>query len=320
MADAVAQLTKELQAVRKGRGLDVAQLAERLGPALRAVCEVNDDLGEPEIRARVASRLGALAEELPDDLRLAALVALGMHPDVRRPFYQNRVHWLAAQMQRDDRTAKRRIDQAIEQLAQLAIARPRADQTEFPASDWYTKELRVALVLDGDSPDAVVCRHIVAERDGLAQIDLAVTLTNPREQPAPRTADDLRVQVIFGGTLDCVSKESSDRFGLVLNVSDPLARNQSHIFALRTVVPPGRPMLPHYVCVPNGRCDMFELRVRFGRAHPPRLVRRLDDVFQRDIDDPAITGAPLTLDNAGEICVTFHHLKPSRAYGARWET
>src|SRR5207253_81515 len=113
--------------------------------------------------------------------------------------------------------------------------------------------------------------------------------------------------------------ESSDRFGLALELPHPLRRNDRHTFALQTRIPEGKVMQPHYVCVPTHRCDLFELRVRFSAASPPRRVWRPDGGPQRDIDDPAVRGEAVALDRVGELRLVFHQLKTDRAYGARWE-
>ncbi|MGH8574807.1 MAG: hypothetical protein ACREX8_19910, partial [Gammaproteobacteria bacterium] len=83
----------------------------------------SDGRGQPgEIRRKVADRIQSLASGLPDDLRLAVLAAFAIHRRARHPFYQDRVRWVATQLGRDDRTARRRIDDGIERLAELATA------------------------------------------------------------------------------------------------------------------------------------------------------------------------------------------------------
>jgi hypothetical protein len=321
MAVAVAELIEELRALRKGRGLYVTQVADRLGPALRTVCGLDDTVGPSESRSRVAEHLQQLAQRMPEDLRVAVLAAFGIETEARLPFYQDRVQWAAERLGRDERTIRRRIDEGIRQLAQLATAPHDAVESPEQASPvgWHTEALRAALVLEHGSPVAFLERCVVAHRDGLQHLDLAFTVTNPPGRSSALTAEDLLVEMTFGGALSWAGMESSDRFGLILDLPHPLQRNENHTFALQTRMPEGKTMQPHYVCVPPHRCDQFELRIRFDAANPPRHVWRLDGVYQRDIDDPEVHGDAVAPDRFGEICLVFHQLKTDRAYGARWE-
>jgi hypothetical protein len=115
-------LIDELKVLRKGRGLFVTNIDERVRPALRAVCGVTTQDGPAEIRRKVARRLENLAHALPADLREAAMAAFAITRDARFPFYRDRVEWIAAKFNRDPRTVRRRIDDAIYHLAQLATA------------------------------------------------------------------------------------------------------------------------------------------------------------------------------------------------------
>ena len=101
-------LLTELKVLRKGRGVLVAQIGDRVGPALRALSGVAEGASAAELRQKLARRLEELADELPDDLRIAALVSLGLYREAQRPFYQERIRWLADYLQRDERTARRR--------------------------------------------------------------------------------------------------------------------------------------------------------------------------------------------------------------------
>src|SRR5687768_15696602 len=66
-----ADLVRELKSLRKGRGLYAGSIEERVGPALRSACAVTDGDGLLVIRQKVAARLTELAEQLPEDLRVA---------------------------------------------------------------------------------------------------------------------------------------------------------------------------------------------------------------------------------------------------------
>lgn len=324
MQDIAAELITELKALRKGRGIDDGDLRHRAGPTLCLVLDVDDDASAADIRAAARDWLTESAARLPADLALAVLAAFGLHQDARHRFYKDRMAWLAGKLGRDGRTAQRRVDEACTQLAGFAAAAARHRRAGAPPSEntpWHTQRLSTTVVLDGVCPEIIERRRIVSHRDGLATIDLAVTITAPPSAPLGTAADstDLGVDLLWGGTLIRTVMESSRRIGFALELPEPLAEAQQAEFALRFRILDSKVFRPHYVCVPRYRCDRFDLRVRFDRERPPLGVWRLNSAFQNDVDDPVEVGDAVPLDRAAEVHVRFDDLKPGFAYGARWE-
>jgi len=249
MEAGLAALIKELKTLRKGRGLFVRQISERVGPELREVCNVVDGDGPAEIRRSVSERLEGLASSLPEDLRIAILAAFALHPDARLPFYQERVRWTAQRLNRDDRTARRRIDEAIERLAELAVSSANdPDPMEASSTGWHTDELRISLALDQPAPEAFEFRRVVADRDRLSELDLAMTLTSAADRK-PLPNDALALDVFYGGRLSQKALESTDRLGFVLEpcqrariagqMSEIPAIRQDRVDAIRTAIAQG---------------------------------------------------------------------------------
>lgn len=319
----LTELINELKTLRKGRGLYVSQIGARVGPALREVCEVTGADGPSEIRLKVSRRLEILAAGLPDDLRFVVLAAFAIRQDVRLPLYKDRVIWAATRLNRDPRTARRRVDDGIHQLAQaatLAVAESPAftpDAIIGPAIGWHTSDLRVTLALDREQPEALEQRRIVADQDDLAELDLAVTVAEPPRRVVA-VHRELGINVFYGGTLIDQGMESSERRAFQLGLPRPLARGEAHDFALHFRFPEGRPMQPHFACVPKHPCARFDLRVRFNPDRPPQRIWSMRNVFQRDAGDPVSGGEPLAVDQAGEIHLQFQGLSPGLAYGASW--
>ncbi|MET8847759.1 hypothetical protein [Amycolatopsis sp. NPDC004625] len=277
-----AELVRELKSLRKGRGLQASRLPDRVGPALRAACAVSEPDGMVVIRAKVTARLSELSSHLPEDLRVAVLAAFAITPEARQPLYQERVRWAAGRVDRDPRTVRRRVDEAIELLAELATGSPVAAS---PGS-WHTASLTLAL-----SESCLFEHHrVVADQDGLRSFS-----------PAADGADGL---VLYGGTL---------MEGDTVDLPRPLSRGESWEFAAVFKPKPGS----HLVYVPRDRCEVFDLRVRFGMEGPSEVLA-LDGAFERDIADPGYRGRPFTLDAAGEVHLQFRHLTPGLVYGARW--
>ncbi|GAB2783827.1 hypothetical protein [Amycolatopsis magusensis] len=307
-------LVQELKLLRKGRGISATQLGERVGPALRAVCRISGNEDAAEIRRKVSDRLRALIAPLPTDLSTVVLAALGLHEQARNPFYQERVHWAARELDRDDRTIRRRIDEGIEQVAELALAAAPAAAPGDPSRSWHTENLRVTLSLDQPVPEAFEFRRIVADADDIAELDLALTLTTPVDSGRSVREDDLQVDVFHGGLLAARVMESSDRAGLALRLPSPLRRGERHELALRFRA---AFRYPHYVCVPRHPVDLFELHVRFPTPAPAEILL-LDQVFQEDAKNNGVKGPVLVPDGSGEIHLEFRDLVPGFAYGVRW--
>jgi hypothetical protein len=285
----VADLVGELKILRKGRGIAAIRLGERTGSAVRTVCRISTEDDPAEIRRKISGRLTELAAKLPRDLRTAVLAAFGLHKDAQNPFYQDRVHWLAQALDRDDRTVRRRIDEGIARLAELAIV-PAPGNPVVRDQRWHTEELRVALAMDRPVPETFVLRRIIADVDGVSEVDL------PQVQA---TAD---VDVFHGGTLA----------GQAIELPDALRRGERHDIALRVRAQLRR---PRYVCVPRQPCDLFDLHLRFGRERPEEVALIEKIVIP---DDSATPGRRVPLDRAGEVHVRFRHLTPGFAYGVSW--
>jgi hypothetical protein len=103
-----------------------SQIGGRIGSTLREVCEIGEEDSPGVIRNKVHHRLAELAADLPPDLRTVVLAAFAICAEARHPLYQQRVGWAAERLDRDPRTIRRRVDEGINHLAQLAAAGGRA--------------------------------------------------------------------------------------------------------------------------------------------------------------------------------------------------
>src|ERR1044072_9098713 len=169
-----AQLVHERNARRKGRGIHASQINERIGSALRLISGVAAADGPVAVRAKVETHLGALAGYLPPDLRAAVLIALAIAPDSRHPLYQDRVSLATARMHRDPRIARRRIDEAIERLAELAVAPDRllGAPTAAITTGWHHKAVVLTVALDHPRPELIERCLLTADQDGLREVSV----------------------------------------------------------------------------------------------------------------------------------------------------
>lgn len=308
-------LAAELKAVRRGLALHHPGLGSRIGPALREACQVADTDPPETVRTKVVIRLRDLATTLPGELSVAALAALGLHPEVRNlPQLQERVDWLAGHLRRDVRTARRRVDEACAMLAETVAVARTVRRGNARSGGWYVETAQSALLLDVDTPTALERRVIVAEHDGIDSLVIARTVP-----PVGSATPDQQAQVIFGGVLGVKEWETASRFRLVLDLPVTLRAGDRHELCILWRHPPGQPMRQHYAYTPMLRCDHFDLHVRFDRARPPAHVWRVNEAFPRDLDDPPADRDLLAPDRSGEIHLEFRDLAPGHGYGARWD-
>lgn len=312
----VKELFVELKMLRKGRGLSVVPARGAFGPAVRAVCGASQDEDLVTLHRKVVALIRERAAELPEDLHEAALAAFGLGEGMQAQFLKDRVTAAARRLGRDERTARRRMDEALQQLAELAVTGT-APQSPAPAPghSWHTEQLRVALLVDGPKSEALVLRRIVADEDGIEELNLALTLTSAARPGDPVQESEFGIDVFFGGLLVDHAMESSERIGLALRLPAPLRREQRHDFLLRIRA---ELVAPHYVSVLRDPCDLFDLHVRFV-GEPPVHTSRLDGIFQDDVRDSLVAGIPLELDASGALHTEFRALKPGFAYGVRWQ-
>jgi transcriptional regulator with XRE-family HTH domain len=318
MTASATELILELKTLRKGQGLAGEDIAGRIGPHLRQICSIDVNAPSTEVRNKIASWLEKQTESLSADQRIAILAAFAIEPIHQSQWYKDRLDWAAEKLERDPRSVRRKIDYAIDLIAARAQSlTSRAMEPNWLRPAWHTEALRVWHVLDGPHPEAVEFRRIVAEQDDLDELDLALSV--PRESDDRASVSDLLINVFHGGTLRESKLESSTRVGLFLQLPAPLDAGQSHEFMIRYRIESDRKTEPHYVCTPRHRCDMFDLRVRFGSEKVPRSVQRFSELFQRDITDPNVATESVRVNSAGEVQATFHQLTLGMAYGLRWQ-
>jgi hypothetical protein len=327
-----AAIAAELQALRRGYGM-LGDVTGRIGPLLwelaagaRRVAVADNVPGvrsdAAEVRRKLAAKITELAELLHKDLRLAILAALALHEATRdEPTYEKRKEWLAKQLNRDARTAERRISKAQKQLA-LEIASELEAQRSRPQDiagidKWYVESFRADFMLDGENPEAIEHRVIRSNIDGLAE--LAIALDMPVDLGRPRLP--LNVEMISGGELEVVEEMGQARTRYVIRLPQPLRAGDTYECATRVRVLPGGPMRNYYVLRPERRCDHFDLRVRFSRRHLPAWVRRVqdEDVHSYNANDDLPADARrVTVDLTGEAAASFTRLRQHFGSGLQW--
>jgi len=305
---------KELQELRRGRGLDAHDLHGRVGPRIRQACGITETDSPAVVRRKVLLTLTELCSRLPDDLRLAALVALALHQEATNQTLDRRVAWLADHFDHNPKTARRRIDEAFRLIAEQLD-----DQDEetngYAPSGWYVQSLRSVLRMDLAVPQLDEERRIIATVDELDE--LVVSLSAPREANVDPN-DHITAEMIYGGEIVDEDQVSRGHATFTIRLPNPLHLGQPHDYRIQFTSYPRSWMRPYYVLTPLRRCDHFTARVRFGNEHKPERVWRISGVPPRALDDFTPNGDLISIDRVGDVPVEFYELKPGLSYGLQW--
>ena len=305
-------LAEEIKVVRRGPGLHHRTVADRIGPELRRVCDITDSDTLSVVRTKLIDRLDRAATELPDELATAVRAALGIHPETERMLQlQERIDWLAHELRRDVRTARRRVDEASGRLAEVLVAGAAA-RSGRRGPGWYVTDFHAVALLDRADPMTIERREIVADKEGLDEITLAFSL---RDTGSPTA---LNLRVLYGGQLAEPEPASASRMRIALRLPRPLRQDERHEYSVLITLPPTLAMQQHYAYTPSTRCDRFHLRVRFDPDRAPARVWRVADAFHRDLDERTLDGETLHPDPCGDLQTSFEDLLPGYGYGIQW--
>jgi hypothetical protein len=306
-------LHEELKRLRGRRGVERPDLVTQLGPRIAALAGVAPTDRESRVRQAVVARLEDLIRGLPPDLRQAARLAFALDKDHRYPTLDERIGLLAEQQKRSVRTARRLMDQALVAMVRAAESLPELTAEPAAGPGWRMAALRALLRLDTRTPELYEMRTIVATQD-IDEVTVRFGLPH-----AGAEVDGLVVDALFGCRIGSVEHPPDrDDIRVVLKLPHVLRPGEDHEIWLRAVVPPGRPIWPHYAIVPLNPCDAGTVRVRFAPERMPDKVWLLDEVPYLDLDDRTPGPEVIEPTAAGDVLRHFTGLREGYGYGVAW--
>ena len=317
--DLVIEIAGELAVLRRGRGLFAPDVRRRVGPRLYAVAGGGgvEPAADTDVALRDAllSALSDVARAMPGDLRFAALTALAARPDLGEEMLTNRLDRVARFIDRDRRTARRRVDDALVMLAENLAARLKTEQPANPDAPpgWFVDSLDSTLTFD-PTPHLLEHREIVATVDGLRQIVVNLSMSSATDH----SVDRLRLIPEEGCVLARPEHASGHYWRYVLALPKPLRAGQSHRYAVSFVATSREAMMPFYTMAPMRRCRSFSAEVRFTGASDVEELWRVDGVPYSAILGGRPTTARLRLDEGNSVRVAFSGLQQGLAYGVQW--
>lgn len=225
-------LRDELEALRKGRGLQEPQIRDRVGPTVRRLCGVGAATLHGDARRALLALLTNASEALPADLHLAATVMFAIDEDYRHRFLRHRYEALAQRWNCDFRTVQRRCDEALRLLSdqlkdRAGPSREGGDSNDaFDTTAWYLERISVALLLDRGRPQAIEERTVVSTMDGLSRLGVLFGL--PRHPDEAKPDLDAELEVLYGAALETTLHPSENLFVQYLRLPRPLSQGEKH--------------------------------------------------------------------------------------------
>jgi len=306
---------KELQDLRKGRGLAADDLRARVGPRLRALCALTEVDSAAAVRRAVVLKITELCAELDEDRKLAARVAFGLSSQAPGITLEDRIAWLASCLDRDPKTAIRRVDSAFRMLAEMIDETGREPASPFVPAGWYNHTVRSTLFMDRPVPLLREERRIIATMDGFT--DLVVYFSAP-QRPGFDGAHRISVRVAYGGEIVAEEQTAPGYTKCTIKLAKALDLGDAHEYGVEVNSYPREWMQPYYELAPLVPCAHFHLRAKFDPGFGPVEVWRLDGLPRFATLDFVHTGQRLEVDRLGEVVTEFHGLKPNLSYGIRW--
>ena len=311
--DEVGQIRDELRMLSRGPSLGADDIVNRLGTRLKRAFDIGDDdlITKELLREKITPALNSM----PGELRAAVEVGLALDDDSPR-LLSDRVEQLATSWGRDPRTVRRRMNEGMFRLAAAIAATLESTSRRSPS--WHTEAIYALLRLDVPEPVSIERRVVVAEADGIDQVE--VGRSRPRHSGEHATAGS-DVELLYGGALNPVDTRGPRSLQLELRFPRPLRRGERHEYSLGYTFHSSRTTSqPCYLQIPARPCDLLELRIKFNLASPPAVVWRVDHRFLRDFEDSDPTsGEKVELDRYGEIRQRFDAMEPGRVYGVAWD-
>jgi hypothetical protein len=314
-SDGQHQLLHELKQLRRGWGLHSTDVADHLGPLLCAVCGIGDDMAAGQRRSRLIDVLEIALHGMPAEMETAARAALALHPEAQDRFLSVRMAWLAQHLDRNERTAARRADEALEFLAErmgTGFSENDDAENEFAPRGWYVEFQQTTVMLHRDPVRLHEVRRVRSTRDGLDELTVAWSI--------PAVPDgELRAEMVFGGDLVKDEENSTATYWTGrIKLPRPLMTGAEHTCELLVTTVPRKYLLPYFVISPYRRCDEFVLRTKFAPDRLPAEIWELNRVPFTLVHENQPVGSLLSVDGANEITNRFTNLQSGFSYGLRW--
>lgn len=315
MTGDVDNIVVELKRLSRRQGLQAPDLADRIGPGLATVLELDLDRPSAEIRLAAQAVIVEAGRVLEPDIRMAVLVMLGADGWATGSLLQDRIGAVAQHVDRNARTVRRRIDTAFTELAKALIARhavPAAADAHAPRG-WYVETMHALLRLGSPRSTLTEDREIVSQTDGLSKLTIGLS--------APQLSDgpiDIDLTAEHGCEVTGARRISPSYWTFVLELPRTLRTGERHRYVVTFSGPPLHALQPYYALTPLRRVRRFTTEVDFGSPENVDLVWRVDAAAPSVLRDGEPTEHLCDIDPAGVVRESFSEITQGLSYGVAW--
>lgn len=313
--DRVAQLAEELDALHRGRGFHADDVTARVGPALSSVI-FDDNEPDPAFGRDLLQRwLVAAAKDLPEDLRIVFLTALGLREPL--PLLKDRLDGLAQATGLSHRTLTRRLREADKLVAaSLEVRSDRSpDDNPYAVRGWYVDRLEATAHLDRDRPRFDSLREIIATHDGVDQICESWSIPRPDKQPL---LQDLELVATQGCQITELLRISPSTWRVTVVLDQVLVPRQRYRLGFSVTLPSRVYVRPFNAFVPVRRTRSFRSEVRYDDSTGLRAAWRFDGIPPMAMDDAVPIGQHLDLSSGAPLVAEWRTVRRGLAYGIGW--
>jgi hypothetical protein len=315
-----AELVVELQRLRRGSGLHSHDVISRVGPRLSALAGLDSISSTGEKRSRLAAFIASQVQGLPADLRIAVQAAFALPPADQSRFLRERMEWLARLLEREPRSALRRVEAGLGALGERMLNEPAdtssTEDAHAPAG-WYVDSFRAALMMHIRPVELIETRRVTITRDDVSELLMSWSV----DAEVPEPSAEMRVDVLYGGELEKDERISTAAYWSGrIKLPRALSVGEQHEFQVRVTLMPSSQFRPYYLLSPFRRCDEFMIRAKFDRRNVPDQIWVLDGVPFQLVQENQAVGEVLAVDAVGEVVRTFRNLRPGLSYGLRWRS
>ncbi|RZT17514.1 hypothetical protein EV649_5061 [Kribbella sp. VKM Ac-2569] len=307
-------LSKELDKLHRGRGLNALGVTNRLGPLLSALIFGDNEPNESLGRGLISAYLFDAARTLQPDLERVFLAGLAVGDD--SPYLTTRLENVGIELDRSPRTIVRRLREANHAIAQVLERRTRISEDGNPliAKGWYVDRIESCAII-GDRPQFIAIRDIKVTHDGVAT--LCESFSVPHILGGLDTAE-IEVEPIEGCERLEIDRYSASSWLLTMHLPRSFRTGETHRVGVSVTMPSRNFIRPYNALAPVRRTRSFRASVRFEDDTEVKRVWRYDGVPPPVIEDRQPTAHSLTPDDDHIVVADWPNIRQGLAYGIAW--
>jgi len=297
----VTAVAQELAHLQRNRGLQVGDLAGRVGPALASLTGFSPDRGA-EARQSLVRQLVRATQSLPAEERMIFLRASAVRP-ADAPTLQERLAEVAERIDRSPRVARRRLSAANTAVAEHLVEAASNDR------GWFLGELVATVDFRETRPIHRARRTLVVTAPVLEHVTEMISLPGYGEE-----GPDLLVE--GGAVVEDVRRTGPQTWEFSLRLVPPQACGDTVEYTTSLRLPSRKVGDPLSVMAPRRDCWRFETTVHLGGLADRAWI--LDGVTAPTAlsENPSQDLVDLTANPSPTV--EFRDLTPGLVYGLKW--